>query len=232
MIDRCLEDFGVILVPAFSIGRTQELVYELESVIHEAGHALDRLPIIVDSPLASRFTEVYKQLKPYWDEEAHALLQRGRDPLDFDQLVTIGSHEEHLQLLDRLQTHHDPCVVIAASGMCAGGRIVNYLKALIGDSRTDLLFAGYQAKGTPGRRIVDGAKSVTLDGKRYPVRGRVHQLGGYSAHADQKDLVSFATKMEKLPQEVRIVHGDEQAKLALQRLLQKELPGAKVWIPG
>ena len=231
VIEHCLENSGVVLIPAFSIGRTQELVYELESVIHESGNSLDRLPIIVDSPLANRFTDVYRQLKPYWDDEAHALLKRGRDPLDFDQLVTIGSHPEHLQLLNRLKKKHDPCIVIAASGMCAGGRIVNYLKALIEDERTDLLFVGYQARGTPGRKLVEGAKSVLLDDQRYPVRARVHQLSGYSAHADQKDLVRFATKMAKPPSEVLIVHGDAEAKAELQKLLQAKLPESEVWIP-
>lgn len=231
VIERALANSGVVLVPAFSIGRTQELVYELESVIAGAGESLSRLPIIVDSPLAGRFTAVYRQLKPYWDDEAHALLRRGRDPLDFDQLVTVGGHREHQRLLARLQRSHEPCVVIAASGMCTGGRVVNYLKALVGDSRTDVLFVGYQARGTPGRRLVEGAGSVTLDGERFPVRAQVVQIGGYSAHADQKDLVRFATKMIQPPGEVRIVHGDPGAKAGLQRELQKRLPDARIWIP-
>lgn len=231
VIERALENSGVVLVPAFSIGRTQELVYELEAIIAGVGASLSRLPIIVDSPLASRFTHVYRQLKPYWDIEAHTLLQRGRDPLDFDQLVTVGSHREHQRLLTRLQKTHEPCVVIAASGMCTGGRVVNYLKALLGDARTDVLFVGYQARGTPGRSLVEGAATVTLDGERFSVKAKIHQIGGYSAHADQRDLVRFATRMAKPPREVRIIHGDGGAKAELKQHLQARLPGARVWIP-
>lgn len=231
VVERAIANAGVVLVPAFSIGRTQELIYELEGIAARAGKAWSRLAIIVDSPLASHFTGVYRQLKPFWDDEAHAVLKTGRDPLDFDQLHTVGSHREHMQLIGRLQSTHEPCVVIAASGMCAGGRIVNYLKALVGDARTDVLFVGYQARGTPGRSLVDGAASVTLDGERFPVRAKIHQISGYSAHADQKDLIRFATRMAKPPSEVRIIHGDAGAKAGLKRELERLLPGARIVIP-
>jgi len=265
VIERALANDGVLLIPAFSIGRTQELLYELESIIAEEIHRAavsgvdwNRLAIIVDSPLASRFTQSYRELKPFWDEEALATLQRGRDPLDFDQLLTIGSHQEHERLLRRLQDTHEPCVVIAASGMCAGGRIVNYLKALIGDPRTDLLFVGYQAQGTPGRQILDHTHTepphpagrggpprppinppasnnpdpyVVLDNERFPIRATVHQLSGYSAHAGRDDLLAFVRKMRQPPSEIRIVHGEEGAKQSLAQGLREFLPDAKVWVP-
>src|SRR5690606_661752 len=100
----------------------QELIYELEGIIAEGGKLWERMAIVVDSPLANRFTEVYRKLKPLWDEEAQELLRKGRDPLNFDQLLTVGTHIEHQRLLGRLQQTHEPCIVIAASGMCAGGR--------------------------------------------------------------------------------------------------------------
>lgn len=231
VIERAVENSGVVLVPAFSIGRTQELIYELEAIIAEGGERWARMAIVVDSPLANRFTKVYKQLKPFWDDEARALLQRGRDPLDFDQLLTVGSHQEHLRMLRRLQQTHEPCVVIAASGMCAGGRMVNYLKALIGDERTDVLFVGYQAAGTPGRVIASGAKQVRLDGEDYAVRAAVYQVGGYSAHADQADLLRFATRMNSPPGEIRLIHGDEDAKAELKTRLEALLPEAHIHIP-
>jgi metallo-beta-lactamase family protein len=204
LIEGALQDRGVVLVPAFSIGRTQELLYELEEIVHRQGNRLtpaglpwDELEIIVDSPLASRFTEAYRQLRPYWDAEARRKLRSGRHPLNFEQLTTIDSHNDHQQAVAYLQKTGRPCVVIAASGMCNGGRIVNYLKDLIGDRRTDVLFVGYQAAGTPGRDIqVHGPRGgyVVFDGQRYPIRARIHTIGGYSAHADQQNLVNFVRR--------------------------------------
>lgn len=231
VIERAVSNSGVVLVPAFSIGRTQELIYELEGIIAEGGEAWSRMAIVVDSPLANRFTDVYRRLKPFWDDEALDLLKKGRDPLDFDQLLTVGTHSEHQRMLGRLQQTHEPCVVIAASGMCAGGRIVNYLKALVGDPRTDVLFVGYQAAGTPGRTIQNGARHVYLDGERCAIRAGVYSIGGYSAHADQADLVRFATGMQQPPHEVRIIHGDPGAKKALQQKLRDALPESRILIP-
>ncbi|MGA0807379.1 MAG: MBL fold metallo-hydrolase RNA specificity domain-containing protein [Pseudohongiellaceae bacterium] len=243
VLQRALQNRGVVLIPAFSIGRTQELLYELETLVAETppgpdskGAAVLRgLPVIVDSPLASRFTASYRTLKPFWDAEALEVLQQGRDPLDFDQLITVGSHQEHERMLRRLRETHEPCVVIAASGMCAGGRIVNYLKALLDDPRTDLVFVGYQARGTPGRAILDqrgqADASVLLDGERVAIRAAVHQLSGYSAHADCADLLAFVRGIPQPPREVRIIHGEDGAKQSLARALRAALPDTKVWIP-
>ncbi len=241
LIEGALQDRGVVLVPAFSIGRTQELLYELEEIVHRqrdratsAGLPWDELEIIVDSPLASRFTEAYRQLRPYWDAEARRKVRTGRHPLSFEQLTTIDSHADHEQTVAYLQKTARPCVVIAASGMCSGGRIVNYLKALIGDRRSDVLFVGYQAAGTPGRDIqVYGPRGgyVVLDGKRYPICARIHTIGGYSAHADQQNLVNFVRRMRRRPHTVRLVHGDAEAKQALAARLQQAIAGLLVEIP-
>ena len=231
VIERSLEDRGVILIPAFSIGRTQELLYELEDLIHHYRHKevtsglpWNDLEIIIDSPLASRFTDVYRQLKPFWDKEARQRIKSGRHPLSFEQLTTIDSHEDHKYTVTYLKKTARPCIVIAASGMCSGGRIVNYLKALIEDPRNDILFIGYQARGTPGRTIQNNAPChgyVELNGKRYNIRARVHTVSGYSAHADQENLVNFIKRMRCLPDQVRLVHGDLEAKKALKRALRK-----------
>jgi metallo-beta-lactamase family protein len=229
VIERALQDRGVVLVPAFSIGRTQELLYELEEIIFRCrsrqaaeGMPWDDLEIIVDSPLASRFTEAYRQLQPFWDAEARGRVRAGRHPLSFEQLTTIDSHADHENAVAYLRKTARPCVVIAAGGMCSGGRIVNYLKALLGDSRTDVLFVGYQAAGTPGRDIQEyGPKGgyVVFDGQRYPIRARVHTISGYSAHADQKNLVDFVRRMRCKPKEIRLVHGEESARNALEAVL-------------
>lgn len=241
-IEHALADRGTVLIPAFSIGRTQELLYELEGIIHAESRRKNRqnelrwedLEIIVDSPLASRFTEAYRALRPWWDAEARRRVAQGRHPLAFEQLTTIDEHEDHLRAVDYLARTGRPTVVIAASGMCAGGRIVNYLKAMLGDPRNDVLFVGYQARGTPGRAILDyGPRGgwVELDGQRYDIRARIHRIDGYSAHADQQDLVNFIRRMRHPPRQVRLVHGEDAAKQALQERLEALGLGIEVVIP-
>jgi len=236
VITRALRDQGTVLIPAFSIGRTQELIYELEDIIHrssdaEAGSGLkwSELPIILDSPLASRFTRVYRDLTPYWEAEALKRVLAGRKPLTFDQLLTVDSAAAHNRMVKHLAETARPAVVISGSGMCTGGRIVSYLKAMLHDSRHNVLLVGYQAAGTPGRQLQQLGRSggeMMLDGRLCTVKAPVDTLGGYSAHADQAGLVRFVNGMRKRPSEIRIVHGDEGAKAALQ----KKLPGAI--IPG
>jgi metallo-beta-lactamase family protein len=231
VIERALQDRGVILIPAFSIGRTQELLYEIEELIHRNQQRFvarnlpwEELEVILDSPLASKFTNLYLALQPFWDAEAKQKLLRGRRPLAFEQMTTIDHHQNHLHTVDYLRRKARPCIVIAASGMCAGGRIVNYLKALIGDPRTDILFSGYQAVGTPGRAIQEYGPHgghVFLDGQRCEIKARIHTISGYSAHADQKDLVNFIKRMRKRPQHVRLVHGEPEAQQTLRTELEK-----------
>jgi len=232
---------GTVLIPAFSIGRTQELLYELEEIIHRnrqhpaaPGVNWDDLDIIIDSPLAADFTAGYAQLREHWDNEARRKLASGRHPLAFEQLTTIDDHATHLQTVDYLARTARPAIVIAASGMCSGGRIVNYLKAMLGDSRHDVLFVGYQAAGTPGRDIQKyGPKGgyVLLDGQRHDIHAGIHTLGGYSAHADQKNLLNFIGRMRGKPKQIRLVHGDDGAKQALATALRQRHPLTEVVVP-
>lgn len=218
IIEQALEDGGTVIIPAFSIGRTQELLYEFEDILHgqrqkpgKFAAQWEKLPVFLDSPLAGRFTMLYRELQPFWDAEARARLRVGRTPLDFPQLQAIGEHDEHLANVRRLARSGEPAIVIAASGMCAGGRVVNYLKAMLGDHRHDIVFVGYQARGTPGHAIQSwGPRGgyVDLDGERIAIRARIHTLAGYSAHADRDDLTRFVTRMRHLPQVVRLVHGE------------------------
>jgi metallo-beta-lactamase family protein len=129
--------------------------------------------------------------------------------------MTVGDHKEHRWTVDYIQRKGRGAIVIAGSGMCTGGRVVNYLKALLGDERTDVVFVGYQAAGTPGRVIQSRRRAVTLDGKSYPIKAKVHDLAGYSAHADQRNLLNFVRRMRQAPGEVVLVHGEEKAKRAL-----------------
>jgi len=222
-IDRAMANGGTVVIPAFSIGRTQELLYEMETLIHRAGSARWReLEIIVDSPLAARFTEVYRELKPWWDAEAHRRLRGGRHPLSFENLYTVSSHEEHERTVAYLAESGRPAVVIAASGMVSGGRVVNYLKRMLGDARHGVLFTGYQGAGTPGRDIQRyGPRGgwVELDGERIDIRARVETVSGYSAHADRRNLLDFVRRMRHPPRHVRLVHGDPAAQEALRETL-------------
>lgn len=237
-IDRALADKGTILIPAFSLGRTQELLYELEDILHRKallggagpgpdGDPLDwsQLPIILDSPLAQRITSVYRELHDYWNAEARARLAEGRDPLDFSQLICVDTHARHQQVVNYLKSTGRPAIVIAGNGMCSGGRIVNYLKAMLGDARHEVMFVGYQAKGTPGAVIqasegAQGFVQVDLDGQMYDIRAKVVTVGGFSGHADQAGLVGFVNAMSRVPGRVVLVHGEQRAKLVLQQVLR------------
>jgi metallo-beta-lactamase family protein len=240
VLRHALADKGTVLIPAFSIGRTQELLYELEDILHRNrgadirdGLPWDDIEIVLDSPLAAKFTDLYRELRPYWDEEARARVDSGRHPLDFERLTTIDSHADHLRVIDYLARSERPVVVLAASGMCAGGRIVNYLERMLGNPRHDIVFVGYQAAGTPGRAIQRyGPRGgyVELDGKRFDIRARVHTLSGYSAHADQQALLEFAGNMTRPPAEIRLVHGDPEASAVLADRLRALLPTSQVLV--
>ena len=247
VIEQALLDKGTVLIPAFSIGRTQELLYELEEIIHiklsraasttgassltrkNSTHVTDEtnwpeLPIILDSPLASRFTAAYRELQPFWNQEALKRVKSGRRPLGFEQLITVDSHGDHLRMVEHLARTARPAIVIAGNGMCSSGRIVNYLKAMLNDSRHNVLFVGYQASGTPGRAIQTydhRGGYVELDGERLDIKAGVASIGGYSAHADQRGLVKFVTGMRRRPSHIRIVHGEEKAKQALANKLKR-----------
>ena len=221
---RTLANSGVTIIPAFSLGRTQELLYELNLILEDLVQvgkcaALEDVDIIVDSPLGNRLTDIYNSMKPFWSEEALDILALDKQPLMFRSLVEIDSHKEHRTVVEKLKATRRPAVVIAGSGMCSGGRVVNYLKEFLGDPTTDVVFVGYQARGTPGSYIQEGSSWVKLDGRSYTIQARVHSLSGYSAHADQADLLNYVAGIPVKPAEIRLVHGDPPAKAALTEKL-------------
>ncbi len=242
IIEKAVQDNGVVLIPAFSIGRTQELLYELEKIIHkQQQHGNNRnsfwhtIDIIVDSPMAAKFTEQYKHFKTLWDKEAKRELAAGRHPLSFEQLYTVNSHQEHMQTVEYLAKRKKPAIVIAASGMCSGGRIVNYLKQFLANKTADILFVGYQAWGTLGRDIQKYAPKhnkpsgyVFIDGIKIYIKANAHTISGYSAHAAQKNLVNFVKRMRVKPEHILLVHGDEDAKATLKACYQQLLPYALI----
>lgn len=225
LINRSLRDGGAILIPAFSVGRTQELLFDIESIIATQLEEFEKrewskVPIILDSPMAVKVTEQYRTFKSLWSQEAKSRLKTGRHPLAFEQCFTIDSHKEHQVLVNRLKQSGEPAIVVAASGMCAGGRILNYLEALLPDHKTDVILAGYQADGTLGRELQQGSCAVMIGNKSVEVNAKIHTMSGYSAHADQTDLLKFIAGIPTKPQEVRIVHGDAKAQEALAKEIE------------
>ncbi|PVZ32921.1 MBL fold metallo-hydrolase RNA specificity domain-containing protein [Pseudomonas sp. CC120222-01a] len=246
VIDRALADNGTILIPAFSLGRTQELLYEIESILHRKSllnqsrqapvedplQAItwSRLPVILDSPLAQRITQAYRELHEYWSHEARQRLSEGREPLGFAQLVCVDTHAKHQKVVNYLKSTGRPAIVIAGNGMCSGGRIVSYLKAMLDDPQHEVLFVGHQVRGTPGAVIqasegAEGFVQLELDGRMHEVRAKVMSLAGYSGHADSNGLVRFALGRCASAREVVLVHGENNAKKCLQRDCEQKAGG-------
>ncbi|MCG9659166.1 MBL fold metallo-hydrolase RNA specificity domain-containing protein [Vibrio mediterranei] len=223
IIQRSVSDGGVILIPSFSVGRTQELLFDIEMLLSQ--HQLsERLPIIIDSPLAAKVTNTYRRYRKLWSKEAQEKVLLGRRPLSFDQCIVVESHHEHTKIVNRLRVIGEPAIVIAASGMCQGGRIVNYLHALLSDKRTDVVFCGYQAAGTLGRDIQAGRPFVIIDEQRVKVNAKVHSMSGYSAHADQQDLLTFVAGCSSRLKQVHLIHGETSGKTELVDRLRQNAP--------
>ena len=228
ILTRALADGGKVFIPAFSLGRTQELIYEMDRIFSDPGwrerfpdlQGKQRPPVFVDSPLGLKVTNIYAGLSAYWDQEALDLKERGDHPIDFKGLIAVKDHRDHLKVCEM----DGPAIILAGSGMCSGGRIVNHLQKGIDDPRNDILFVGYQAHGTPGRAIQKYCQRpggyVDLDGERKTIKARVHTLSGYSAHADQKGLVDWIAAMPEKPGAIKLVHGEETARTTLAEILE------------
>jgi len=199
LLDKALADHGIVYIPAFSLGRTQELLYELDRIG-------PKVPVFVDSPLGLEITGIYSDLQSFWDEEAKDLKADGDHPFDFKGLYSVQKYQDHKKLLNI----NGPAIIIAGSGMCTGGRIVSHFENGLEDSRNDIFFVGYQAKGTPGRKMIE---------KKIPIKAGIHTLTSYSAHADQQMLVDWVQSMPQPPKEIRLVHGEDDARQALAQAL-------------
>ncbi|MCP4021071.1 MAG: MBL fold metallo-hydrolase [Desulfobacteraceae bacterium] len=201
-LDKALADDGIIYIPAFALGRTQELIYELDRI-------KTKVPVFIDSPLGLEITELYSTLEDFWDKEAKSLKSKGDHPIDFKNLYSVERYKDHKKLLNI----KGPAIIIAGSGMCTGGRIVDHLENGLNDPANDIFFVGYQSKGTPGRKIIK---------KKTPAKAGIYTLTGYSAHADQNALISWVNAMPEPPKEIRLVHGEDNARKTLARILEKK----------
>jgi len=240
---RAIADGGKVFIPAFALGRTQELIYELDRLFSDpqitqinadyekqlkekeglaAQKAEFNIPVFIDSPLGLEITKIYSGLSEYWDKEARELKAKGDHPIDFKNLYSVERFQDHNRLLEM----DGPAIVIAGSGMCTGGRIVEHLKAGLGDKSNDIFFVGYQANGTAGRDIVQYSQKpggyVVLDGERFDIKARVHVLSGYSAHADQKGLIEWVASMPEKPGRIKLVHGEAGAQKELEKKMKKQ----------
>jgi metallo-beta-lactamase family protein len=222
-LKRAIADGGHILVPAFAIGRTQLLIYHLNTLV-EAGRLPD-LPVAVDTPLGLRVTEVYQRTRHLFDRQAAAQLAAGDDPLDFEGLFAVNRARDSIRLRDVKQ----PMLIIAGSGMCTGGRIVGHLQELLPRPQTLVLFVGYQAPGTPGHAIQHARSGdrVSLGGEQVPVCAAVETLTGLSAHADRDELLRWVRALPDI-RRLALHHGDPSNQQAFRDWAARELRSAVV----
>ncbi len=199
---------GNIVIPSFAVGRTQEIIYELNKHLDKKSdkyHQIFNLPVFVDSPLAVSATQVFRNNLDCFDEEARSYIENGDNPLDFPGLQFTQSADESRALNER----KDSIIIISASGMCEAGRIKHHLKHNLWRKESAVIFVGYQAEGTLGRKLVDGAKRVKIFGEDISVNARVEMIEGFSGHADRDGLLEWIGKFNRKPGKIFIVHGEE-----------------------
>jgi metallo-beta-lactamase family protein len=209
---------GVLLVPSFAIGRTQELVWELDRLLERG--AIPPLPLYLDSPMASRASDIYRHHADYFDEETRHLLESEASPLDYPGQVVVNTARES----EAISRAPRPYMIIASNGMLTGGRVVSHFRRLVGDPRAVVLFVGYQGQGTLGAHLQQGAKTVRLDGQIHEVHCQVRSISGFSAHADESELLDWLANFGHgkapgdpgFPRRVFLVHGDPEAQMALE----------------
>jgi metallo-beta-lactamase family protein len=198
---------GVLLVPAFAIGRTQEVVWTLNRLVEQG--RIPRLPLFLDSPMASGASAIYRRFPGYYDDETHRLLAEGDTPLDYpEQAVTRTADESRA-----IERSPRPYIVVASNGTLTGGRVVHHFSNLVGDPRALVLFVGYQGQGTVGAHLQSGARRVRVNGAWREVRCQARSIGGFSAHADEPELVDWLrhfARAPRRPKRVFVVHGDPE----------------------
>lgn len=213
---------GTVVIPSFAVGRTQELIYQLNMFYEyhpEYQDILSKLNVYIDSPMATTATEVFRNNASVFDEETKEYILKGDNPLDFKNLKFTRNTQESMMLNE----NHNPKIIISASGMCEAGRIRHHLKHNLWDSRNSIVFVGYQAEGSLGRQIVNGAKEVKLFGETVLVNAEVYNLEGFSGHADQAGLMDWLSGFQAAPKKLFIVHGEEQSKLDFAKKIHEDL---------
>ena len=230
IVSETLEKNGTVVIPSFAVGRTQEILYEINNLKNNDNSeefkkeydTLMKTPVYVDSPLAISATEIFRENMNLFDEETQQLIQSGDNPLEFPGLQFTKTADESKSLNEM----DGAAIIISASGMCDVGRIKHHLKHHIWNPNSTILFVGYQAPGTLGRRIVDGAKTIKIFGEEIAVNARIEYIEGYSGHADQEGLLNFVYSFITKPKHIFLVHGEpEGQKILKQKLMETtEIP--------
>jgi metallo-beta-lactamase family protein len=216
---------GPVLIPAFAVGRTQEIVYLIRELEDE--NRIPVLPVRVDSPMAAKATQAYSDRKEEHDEEYTSVLRDRRHPLRTRSMVIASSREES----KRLNEERGVRILISASGMMTGGRVLHHALRILPDERATIVFVGYQAAGTTGRRILDGQREVKVLGQYVPVRCHIERIGGFSAHADWKEVLRWLEGLSKAPRKTFLTHGEPEAAAAMAAHI-KERFGWETQVPG
>ena len=221
---------GNVVIPSFAVGRTQEIIYDLNKYMDVFGDVVDKIlnvPVYVDSPLATSATQIFRENLDCFDEEAKEYIANGDNPLDFPTLKFTQSPEESRKLNEKTES----TIIISASGMCDAGRIKHHLKHNLWRKESTILFVGYQAEGTLGRRILDGATKVKLFGEEITVNARIEAIDGFSGHADKAGLLSWIGSIAKKPKKVFIVHGEQEVMNEFAQTINNEF-GLQSIIPA
>ena len=228
IVNKTFQRGGKLIVPAFAVGRTQELVYRLHQLV-ESRDIPPKLPVYVDSPLAIDATGIYRLHPEAYDEETNEFLADGHnsDPFGFDMMryTRATSESKELNFL------REPAIIISASGMAEAGRILHHLKNNVEDPRNTILIVGWQAPHTLGRRIVEKQPKIRIFGEEYSLNAEVATINGLSAHADRAELLAWTGHLQQRPSHTFIVHGEEDASLALADALRQEQRFANVAVP-
>ncbi len=225
-ISETANDRGVLLIPSFAIGRTQELIWVLDELLRDG--RIPHLPLFLDSPMASRASDVYERHPEAYDAETAHLLKSGDSPLVYPGETYTNSVEQSKSI----HTQPRPMMVVASSGMLTGGRIIHHLKDFLPDPACTLLFIGSQGEGTLGRHLQEGGTTARIDGQEVPVKCRVRSISGFSAHADEHELATWLSHFAAAgaPKKVFVVHGDPDAAEAFAQRVRTEL-GMEAYLP-
>lgn len=224
IVSETLDKGGTVVIPSFAVGRTQEILYELNQLkdivqdeeFRKKYEKLMKAPVYVDSPLAISATEIFKDNMDLFDEETQKIMRSGDNPLEFPGLQFTRTADESKELNEK----NEPAIIISASGMCEVGRIKHHLKHNLWNPNSTILFVGYQAVGTLGRKIVEGAKTVKLFGEEIAVNARIEYIEGYSGHADQEWLLNFIYSFFRKPKTIFLVHGEPEGQIVLKQKIQ------------
>ncbi len=213
---------GTVVIPSFAVGRTQELIYEFSRFFEahtECQKILDHVMVYIDSPMAISVTEIFKKHAQDFDDETKAYILQGDNPLEFRNLRFTRSTEES----KALNLDASPKIIIAASGMCEAGRIKHHLKYNLWNKKSSIIFVGYQAEGTLGRFIINGAKEVSIFGEKIHVAAEIYNLEGFSGHADQNGLLDWLSGFQARPRKIFLVHGEAESKKDFAALVKSTL---------